>query len=53
MHLEVLPLLLSAAVAASPYNLRCRMTATTQARVSFFMNRFRRLGFVESMDGGL
>jgi hypothetical protein len=53
MHLEVLPLLLSAAVEAWLYNVRCRMTGTTQARVSFFMNRFRRLGFVESMDGGL
>jgi hypothetical protein len=47
MHLEVLLLLLSAAVETKLYNVRCRMTGTTQSRVSFFMNRFRRLGFVE------
>jgi hypothetical protein len=29
------------------------MVGTTRSRVSFFMNRFRKLGFVEYDSGGL
>jgi len=29
------------------------MVGTTRARVNFFMNRFRRLGFVDYSSGGL
>jgi CRP/FNR family transcriptional regulator, cyclic AMP receptor protein len=29
------------------------MIGTTRSRVSFFMNRFRKLGFVDYGDGGL
>jgi CRP/FNR family cyclic AMP-dependent transcriptional regulator len=29
------------------------MVGTTRSRVSFFMNRFRKLGFVDYGEGGL
>ena len=29
------------------------MIGTTRSRVSFFMNRFRELGFIEYGDGGM
>jgi CRP-like cAMP-binding protein len=29
------------------------MIGTTRSRVSFFMNRFRKLGFIEYNDGGM
>jgi CRP/FNR family transcriptional regulator, cyclic AMP receptor protein len=29
------------------------MTGTTRSRVSFFMNRFRKLGFMDYGEGGL
>jgi CRP/FNR family cyclic AMP-dependent transcriptional regulator len=33
--------------------LLAEMVGTTRARVNFFMNRFRKLGFIDYNNGGL